>query len=84
MSSYSELGWWWNFHILHNIRLDAYALRHAAFVEPPGKQGHSISARRLPSLCAACIMPRSGRLVRRRVCVLRGAAFALALASAAL
>lgn len=39
MSAYSELGWWWNFQIPHNIRLDAYALRHAAFVEPPGKQG---------------------------------------------
>lgn len=39
MSSYSELGWWWDFHILHNLRLDLYAFRHAAFVEPPGKQG---------------------------------------------
>ena len=38
-SEYSELGWWWNFHIFHNVRLDAYALRHAAFVEPPGKRG---------------------------------------------
>ena len=38
-SEYSELGWWWNFHIAHNIRLDGYALRHAAFVEPPGKRG---------------------------------------------
>ncbi len=39
MSSYSELGWWWDFHVLHNLRLDLYAFRHAAFVEPPGKQG---------------------------------------------
>jgi len=39
MSEYSELGWWWDFHILHNLRLDLYAFRHAAFVEPPGKQG---------------------------------------------
>jgi len=39
LSSYSELGWWWDFDILKNLRLDAYALRHAAFVEPPGKQG---------------------------------------------
>jgi len=39
MSEYSELGWWWDFHIVHNIRLDLYAFRHAAFVEPPGKQG---------------------------------------------
>lgn len=38
-SEYAELGWWWNFNIGHNIRLDGYALRHAAFVEPPGKQG---------------------------------------------
>ncbi|MEO7716108.1 MAG: hypothetical protein ABIY70_07890 [Capsulimonas sp.] len=38
-SEYVELGWWWNFHILTNIRLDAYAFRRAAFVEPPGKQG---------------------------------------------
>ena len=38
-NSYSELGWWWNWDIVHNIRLDAYALRHAAFVEPLGKQG---------------------------------------------
>ena len=39
MSTYSELGWWWDFHVLHNLRLDLYAFRHAAFVEPPGKQG---------------------------------------------
>ena len=38
-SEYSELGWWWDFHIVHNLRLDLYAFRHAAFVEPPGKQG---------------------------------------------
>ncbi|BDI31408.1 hypothetical protein CCAX7_34590 [Capsulimonas corticalis] len=38
-SEYAELGWWWNFEILRNIRLDAYAFRRAAFVEPPGKQG---------------------------------------------
>ncbi len=37
--AYSELGWWWSFHILHNLRLDFYALRHAAFVEPAGTQG---------------------------------------------
>ncbi len=37
--TYSELGWWWDFRVGHNLRLDAYALRHAAFVEPPGKQG---------------------------------------------
>ncbi|MGO8670662.1 MAG: hypothetical protein ACLQVD_04765 [Capsulimonadaceae bacterium] len=38
-AEYAELGWWWNFHIVHNLRLDVYALRHAAFVEPPGKRG---------------------------------------------
>ena len=38
-SAYSELGWWWSFRIAHNLRLDFYALRHAAFVEPPGTQG---------------------------------------------
>lgn len=48
-ASYSELGWWWNFHILHNIRLDAYALRHAAFVEPPGKQGTFSVSRAAPA-----------------------------------
>lgn len=38
-SAYSELGWWWSFRIAHNLRLDFYALRHAAFVEPVGTQG---------------------------------------------
>ncbi len=38
-SAYSELGWWWSFHIAHNLRLDFYALRHAAFVEPAGTHG---------------------------------------------
>ena len=39
MTSYSELGWWWSFDVLHNIRLDGYALRRAAFVEPGGIPG---------------------------------------------
>lgn len=39
LTSYSELGWWWSFTVLHNLRLDAYALRRTAFVEPAGKQG---------------------------------------------
>jgi hypothetical protein len=39
MSTYSELGWWWDFRFAHNLRPDAYALRHAAFAEPIGKQG---------------------------------------------
>ncbi len=53
MSSYSELGWWWNFHIAHNLRLDAYALRHAAFVEPPGKQGTFHLSRATPAALRA-------------------------------
>ena len=48
ISSYAELGWWWSFNIPHNLRLDLYALRHAAFAEPPGKQGTFSLARRLP------------------------------------
>jgi hypothetical protein len=38
-NEYAELGWWWDFHIGRNLSLDLYAFRHAAFVEPPGKQG---------------------------------------------
>ncbi len=48
MSEYAELGWWWDFHILHNLRLDLYAFRHAAFVEPPGKQGTFHLGRHIP------------------------------------
>ena len=33
-SAYTELGWWWDFHIFRNLTLDFYALRHAGFVEP--------------------------------------------------
>ncbi|MDQ2798355.1 MAG: hypothetical protein M3Y13_01780 [Armatimonadota bacterium] len=47
-SEYAELGWWWDFHIFHNIRLDLYAFRHAAFVEPPGKQGTFHLGRNIP------------------------------------
>ena len=47
-SEYAELGWWWDFHILHNLRLDLYAFRHAAFVEPPGKQGTFHLGRHVP------------------------------------
>lgn len=36
---YEELGWWWNFHVADNLRLDLYALRRALFVEPAGKTG---------------------------------------------
>ncbi|MBV9849309.1 MAG: glycosyltransferase family 39 protein [Armatimonadetes bacterium] len=48
MTSYAELGWWWNFDIPHNLRLDLYAFRHAAFAEPPGKQGTFWLAHRIP------------------------------------
>ena len=48
MSEYAELGWWWSFNIPHNLRLDLYAFRHAAFAEPPGKQGTFSLARRVP------------------------------------
>ena len=47
-SEYAELGWWWDFHVLHNLRLDLYAFRHAAFVEPPGKQGTFHLGRHIP------------------------------------
>ena len=47
-NEYSELGWWWDFHIWHNLRLDLYAFRHAAFVEPPGKQGTFHLGRNIP------------------------------------
>ena len=47
-SEYAELGWWWDFHVLHNLRLDLYAFRHAAFVEPPGKQGTFHLGRNVP------------------------------------
>ena len=33
-SEYSELGWWWDFRVLHNLSSDFFALRHASFVEP--------------------------------------------------
>lgn len=36
---YAILGWWWDFRILHNLRLDAYAIRKCLFTEPTGKQG---------------------------------------------
>lgn len=47
-SEYAELGWWWDFHVLRNLRLDLYAFRHAAFVEPPGKQGTFHLSRHIP------------------------------------
>ena len=35
--AYAERGWWWDFHVIHNLRLDLFALRHAIFVEPLGR-----------------------------------------------
>ena len=46
-SEYSELGWWWDFHVLHNIGKDFYALRHASFVEPGSKTGTFTLSRHL-------------------------------------
>ena len=37
MNAYAERGWWWDFHILHNLRLDGFGLRHAVFSEPLGR-----------------------------------------------
>ncbi len=36
-NAYAERGWWWDFHILHNLRLDLFGLRHAIFDVPPGR-----------------------------------------------
>ena len=38
-AEYTELGWWWDFRILHNLGSDGYAFRHAAFVEPGSRAG---------------------------------------------
>jgi hypothetical protein len=35
--AYAEQGQWWDFHITRNLGRDGYALRHAVFVEPPGR-----------------------------------------------
>lgn len=37
MNAYAERGWWWDFHVVHNLRLDGFGLRHAIFVEPLGR-----------------------------------------------
>ena len=37
MNAYAERGWWWDFHIVHNLRLDLFGLRHAVFAEPLGR-----------------------------------------------
>ncbi|MDQ2799636.1 MAG: hypothetical protein M3Y13_08350, partial [Armatimonadota bacterium] len=42
-NSYAERGWWWDFHLRHNVRLDIYALRHAVFVEPLNRAAFSLT-----------------------------------------
>ena len=37
MNAYAERGWWWDFHVLRNLRLDGFGLRHAMFVQPLGR-----------------------------------------------
>ncbi len=49
-SAYTELGWWWDFHILHNFVLDFYALRHAGFVEPGSRASTFTLGGHLPPL----------------------------------
>ncbi len=49
-SEYSELGWWWDFHILHNLTSDFYAFRHAGFVEPGSRPSTFTLSPHLPPL----------------------------------
>ena len=37
MNAYAERGWWWDFHIVRNLRLDLFGLRHAVFAQPLGR-----------------------------------------------
>ncbi len=37
MNAYAERGWWWDFHVWRNLRLDGFGLRHAMFVQPLGR-----------------------------------------------
>ena len=37
LNAYAERGWWWDFHILPNLRLDLFGLRHAVFDQPLGR-----------------------------------------------
>ena len=37
MAAYAERGWWWDFHVVHNLRLDLFGLRHAVFDVPLGR-----------------------------------------------
>jgi len=47
-SEYAELGWWWDFHILHNLTLDAKAFLHAVIADLPGRQGTLRVGRHIP------------------------------------
>ena len=51
--AYSELGWWWDFHILHNLGSDFYALRHAGFVEPGSRPSTFTLSPHLPAFQVA-------------------------------
>ena len=39
-SEYSELGWWWDFRIIHNLSSDFTAFRHASFADIPAAHAH--------------------------------------------
>jgi len=49
-SEYSELGWWWDFRVLHNLGSDFYAFRHAGFVEPGSRPSTFTLSPHLPPL----------------------------------
>jgi len=49
-AEYTELGWWWDFRILHNLGTDFYAFRHAGFVEPGSRASTFTLGGRLPAL----------------------------------
>ncbi len=44
--AYAEQGQWWDFHITRNLGRDVFALRHALFVEPPGRAAVGLDAPR--------------------------------------
>lgn len=49
-AEYTELGWWWDFRVFHNLGADFYAFRHAGFVEPGNRASTFTLAGRLPAL----------------------------------
>ena len=49
-AEYTELGWWWDFHIWHNLGSDFYAFRHAGFVEPGSRASTFTLGGHLPLL----------------------------------